>query len=55
VIVLVAIAEDGAVPPAARVSAAKAILDQAFKGMEVLDLAARIEQLERGQGGGGDA
>lgn len=53
--VLVAIAEDGAVPPAARVSAAKIILDQSFRGIEVLGLADRIEQLERGQGGGGDA
>ncbi len=41
--------------PAAEIAAAKAILDQSFKGMEVLDLAERIEQLERGQGGGGDA
>ena len=55
VAVLVAIAEDGAAPPAARVSAAKIILDQSFRGMEVLDLAERIEQLERGQSGGGDA
>jgi hypothetical protein len=38
--------------PAAEISAAKAILDQAFRGMEVLDLAARIEQLERGQTSG---
>ena len=33
--------------PTAEIAAAKAILDQAFRGMEVLDLAARIEQLER--------
>jgi hypothetical protein len=43
--------------PAAEITAAKAILDQAFKGMEVIDLAARIEQLERaresGNGGAG--
>jgi hypothetical protein len=49
VTVLVAIAEDGAAPAPARVSAAKTILDQAFRGMEVLDLAERIAQLERGQ------
>jgi hypothetical protein len=51
VTVLVTIAEDQAAPPAARVSAAKTILDQAFKGMEVLDLAERIEQLEQAQNG----
>jgi hypothetical protein len=40
--------------PAAEISAAKAILDQAFKGMEVIDLAERIEQLERAQTGGAE-
>jgi hypothetical protein len=44
-----AIAEDATAPPGARVSAARTVLDQAFRGMEVLDLAARIEHLERGQ------
>jgi hypothetical protein len=34
--------------PAAEISAAKAIVDQAFRGLEVIDLASRIEQLERG-------
>ena len=53
VAVLVTLTEDAAAPPAARVSAAKAILDQAFKGTELLDLATRIEQLERGQVHGG--
>ena len=38
--------------PTAEIAAAKAILDQAFRGMEVLDLAARIEQLERARDGG---
>jgi hypothetical protein len=40
--------------PAAEITPAKAILDQAFKGMEVIDLAARIEQLERAQNGGAE-
>jgi hypothetical protein len=52
VTVLATIAEDIAAPPAARVSAAKAILDQAFRGTEVIDLAARIAQLEQAQNGG---
>ena len=37
--------------PTAEIAAAKAILDQAFRGMEVLDLAARIEQVERTRDG----
>ena len=53
VAVLSTIAGDAAQPAGARVSAARTILDQAFRGMEVLDLAARIEQLERAQLGGG--
>jgi hypothetical protein len=52
VTVLVAIAEDASAPPAARVSAAKTIIDQGFRGLELTDLAARIEQLERGPHGG---
>jgi hypothetical protein len=32
-----------------RLAAARTLLDQAAKGIETLDLAARIEQLERGQ------
>ena len=51
VAVLSTIAGDAAQPAGARVSAARTILDQAFRGMEVLDLAARIEQLERAQDG----
>ena len=38
--------------PTAEIAAAKAILEQAFRGIEVLDLAARIEQLERTRDGG---
>src|SRR4051812_1849917 len=41
--------------PSAEITAARTILDQAFRGMEVLDLAARIEQLERGQPNGDSA
>ena len=37
--------------PAVEVSAAKAILDQAIKGVELVDLADRIEQLERARNG----
>jgi hypothetical protein len=33
--------------PSAEIAAAKAILDQAFRGMEVLDLAAEIAELKR--------
>jgi hypothetical protein len=33
--------------PASEISAAKAILDQAFRGAELLDLAERIERLEQ--------
>jgi hypothetical protein len=47
--VLVAVAEDRTSAPAARVSAAKTVLEHAFRGLEMLDLAARIEQLERGR------
>src|SRR4051794_20805426 len=47
VAVLVAVAEDQAAPPAARVSAAKTILDQAFRGLEVLDLADEVATLKR--------
>ena len=41
--------------PASEIAAAKAVLDFAAKGVELADLAERVEQLERGQGGGGDA
>jgi hypothetical protein len=33
--------------PAAEISAAKTILDQAFRGMEVIDLAAEVAELKR--------
>lgn len=57
---LVTIAEDEAAPPAARVSAAKAILDQTFRGLETFDLAEEIAALKRqfaegGDGSGSDA
>lgn len=52
VTVLVEIAEDGAAPQAARVSAAKTILDQAFRGLELLDLAAEVAELKRRQADG---
>lgn len=35
--------------PTAEIAAAKAILDQAFRGLEVIDLVERIEQLEHAQ------
>ena len=34
-------------PPAVQVRAAKVVLDQAVRGAEVLDLLARVEELER--------
>ena len=37
--------------PAAEISAAKAILDQAFRGLEALDLAAEIAELKRQRDG----
>ena len=37
--------------PAVEVGAAKAILDQALRGLEVLDLADRIERLEQARDG----
>ena len=44
--VLVTIAEDSTAPSSARVSAAKSILDQAFRGLEVIDLAAEVDDLK---------
>lgn len=38
-------------PPACRVTAAKAVLELAFRGMETEDLSARIEVLEKAAGG----
>lgn len=40
-------------PPASRVSASKTVLDIAFKAVELEDLAARIEALEKATEGGG--
>ena len=40
------VAQDGKAPPATRVSAAKAILDSSFRGLDVLDLTERLEALE---------
>jgi len=51
VTVLSAIAGDAAQPAGARVSAARTILDQSFRGLELVDLVERIEQLERAQNG----
>ena len=45
--VLVGIAEDRTAPHTARVSAARTVLDQAFRGLEVLDLAAEVAELKR--------
>jgi DNA-binding MurR/RpiR family transcriptional regulator len=42
-----AVAEDGAAPPAARVSAARAVLEIGIRAIEVEDLEARISQLEK--------
>ncbi|HZO29625.1 MAG TPA: hypothetical protein VFH48_26920, partial [Chloroflexota bacterium] len=49
VMVLSAIAGDDSQPAGARVSAARTVLDQSFRGMEVLDL---VERIERAQSGG---
>jgi hypothetical protein len=49
VTVLSAIAGDAAQPAGARVSAARTILDQSFRGLELVDLVERIELLERAQ------
>ncbi len=42
-----AVCEDKDAPASARVSAAKAILDGAVKGVELQDLTARLEEIER--------
>jgi hypothetical protein len=44
---LTSIARDAAAPQAARVSAAKTILDQAFRGLETLDLVEEVAALKR--------
>ena len=41
-----AVCDDGDAPAGARVSAAKTLLDMAFRGVEIDDLAARVETLE---------
>jgi hypothetical protein len=46
-----AVCEDTEAPASARVSAAKAILDGAIKGVELQDIAARLEALEGAKGG----
>ena len=51
VMVLSAIAGDDSQPAGARVSAARTVLDQSFRGLELVDLVERIEQLERAQNG----
>jgi len=43
---LVSVMSDEASGASVRVSAAKAILDQAFKGAELLDMEARITEIE---------
>jgi hypothetical protein len=45
--VLRQIMTDNANPPTSRIACAKAILDYAFKGFELEDLAARIDSLEK--------
>lgn len=45
-VILASIAEDKANPPAARVSAARAILDYAVRAIELEDISARLEALE---------
>ncbi len=41
-----AVCEDGEAPASARVSAAKAILEASIKGVELQDIAARLDALE---------
>lgn len=41
------IMNDGEAPASARVSAAKSVLEMAVKGVEIEDIAARVEKLER--------
>jgi hypothetical protein len=43
---LISVMNDGDAPPAARVSAAKLILEMAYRGIEMDDLGARITSLE---------
>ena len=46
VVALTDIAQDVSCPGSARVSAAKSILELALKGVELEDLAVRVEELE---------
>ena len=46
VVALTNIAQDVSCPASARVSAAKTVLEMAIKGVELEDLAARVEELE---------
>ena len=46
---LVSVAADKAAPPSSRIAAAKTILELSLKSVEIDDLAARIENLEKGQ------
>jgi hypothetical protein len=43
---LISVMNDGEAPPAARVSAAKLVLEMAFRGIEVDDLEVRVAALE---------
>lgn len=49
--VLREIAEDREAPASARVSAAKAVIEHALKGVELIDLEERVEEIERRLGG----
>ena len=50
---LVKVMQDGAAPPSAKVSAAGMLLKFGREGMELDDLAERVETLERGAAGNG--
>ena len=52
---LVKVMQDGAAPPSAKVSAAGMLLKFGREGMELDDLAERVEMLERGAAGSGAA
>ncbi len=49
--VLIEVAEDTNAPASARVSAARTIIEQALRGVELRDLMERIDALEALQGG----
>ena len=50
---LVAVATDQNAPASARVAAAKAVSDLAYRGSEIEDIQARLAVLEAGEGGQG--